>query len=407
MVVLIDPVLYAMLEDAPVSRRTVEAAVSIVSTIYEHCNDRVSSRLARQDKHWNQFVRLHSDILGQVYGDVIYRRALTLLTEFYAIEIDGDYLSATIAIERGLNPDQAYSRGYRLTPKFRNVVEIEMAAPELEARLEEVLKIASYAVMGGRARKWLINSYKRTSFTDAAEDVLDKMTFADDDARKRASGAYRRTRDHSIRFTAGRKKSGRVFYPVTSLPAALRPCLLLDKQPTVELDIAACQPSLLATLYPPDSPERAAYLDFVRRPDFYEQFARWAGQTWTRDECKREVFNQVIYGSAFCEDDYPLLPPFVQRFPQLAHLMREIKLGPGSNSALPLQMQGLESLIVIDGAVGECASREIPVLSVHDSLICRLADGPTVAEVLGKHWVAKTGMPARVKGLQMDVTTTL
>ena len=189
--------------------------------------------------------------------------------------------------------------------------------------------------------------------------------------------------------------SGRVYYPVANLPKVIRAELLIDGAEVAEIDIAASQPTLLATLYAGPCPERDQYLSFVQGGHFYEAIAEWAEKPWTRDEAKTEFFNQIAFGSYYCAAKYDLLVPFSQQFPLLAAKMATIK--KGGNTALPLQMQKLEASIAIDGACGECAREGIKILPVHDSLICRRTDVARVEEIFARHWFEVTGIPASLK----------
>jgi hypothetical protein len=336
-------------------------------------------------RDFDHFFPLHSRLSRLVYTTRFYGPMLTFLREHNAIEMKGGG-----AYQRGV-----VSKRYRLARRYsRGVAADTLDSPKLEARLQKMMDRSSYKVMSGTARKWILKTYQSVSFTPATAEMVARHPFKSEPARHCVEHHIENVVAGRLRFKvcAG---SGRVYYPIANLPKAIRGELLLDGEEVVEIDIAASQPTLLATLYPEPCPERDRYLSFVQGGRFYENIAEWAGKKWTRDEAKTEFFNQIAFGSYYCAASYDLLVPFTKRFPQLAGQMAAIKkLG---NTALPLRMQKLEATIAVDGTCGECAREGIPVLPVHDSLICKKTDSARVEEIFARHWFATTMIPASLK----------
>jgi len=333
----------------------------------------------------DEFFPLLSRLSLQIYTTRFYGPMLRLLIRLSAIELyrGGSYSPGEV------------SKCYRLSRRFRKRVQsYPVDCPRLESRLNKALTKASYGAMSRPALRWIVESYKHAAFPPDVDEFLERYKFE-------TEGAHRHTLYHVANIKAGRlrftvsRKSGRVFYSVANLPKDFRAILLIDGDPVLEVDISASQPTLLATLYPRDCPEKDRYLKLIRERKFYESIAAWAKRGWDRGEAKIEFFHQIAYGTF--NPKYELLRLFEERFPKLIGIMRKVK--EQGKSALAIQMQELEASIAIYGACGECAERKIRVLPVHDALICRKADAKTVQEIFARHWKKKTGITATFKPL--------
>lgn len=372
----IHPRLAATIRKKADSLTLAACAMMFVSHLFLKRHDR-----DEPDRYWP----LHSRLSRRVYTTRFYGRMLHLLRSAKAIETyrDGSYQIGKTSIR------------YRLKEKYAvGVIAVDVVCPRLEDRWEQMMSKASYAAMTGKARRWIINTYRLLEFSAALESRLTAHPFKSPEAATATRHHAEAVLHHRPRFVVC-AKTGRIYYSVTSLPKTIRALLEIGGESLVEIDLAASQPTLLATLYPADCPEKDAYLAFVRSGNFYEEIARWAGEGWDRARAKTEFFNQIAYGSYYCAEKYALLPLFRAKFPQLTGIMEKIKMA--GNDALPLRMQKLEATIAITGACGECAERNIPVLPVHDSLICRRSDEAIVGEIFKRHWQAQTGIEARIK----------
>lgn len=389
MTVYVNPALKELIEAAAPNKALARCCLWLCSMLYLKAADE-SDDVA----NFFGYFPLQSTSILKVTTTRTYSDMWRLLRALRAVEVwrDGAYMSASYAVQRGVEPK---SKQYRLAAKYRSgVVPVTIDAGALGGRIDKQFTASSYAGMKGGARRWVISSYKSASFSADAAAILAKHPFKSPDARTRAENHFANLEAHRLRFQP-HKKTGRVYYTVANLPKVLRKKLLLDGEKTVELDIAASQPTLLATLYP-DCEERRAYLKEVQSGNFYEQFAEKAGEGWDRDRAKTEFFNQIAYGSFFNEENYALLPAFRETYPILESIMSNIK--KGGNDKLPILMQTKEARIAIDGACGECAKRKIKVLPVHDSLIVKASDAAVVREILSRHWLKETEIPAKIKG---------
>jgi len=374
--IYINPALRTLIEQSCQQRPLANSCLVFVSLLYLKGAER---------RNFEEFSPLQSRISAAIYTTRFYGPMVALLRELAAVEVKdgGRYYPGVV------------SKRYRLARSYRcGVIPGVLDCPKLETRLNRLMDRSSYKAMAGEARKWILSSYRGLGFNQATTALLEDHPFKSEAARNCAL-------HHTENIAAGRLRfkvcagSGRVYYPVANLPKVIRAGLLIDGSAVAEIDLAASQPTLLATLYAEPCPERDRYLSFVQGGRFYETIAEWAGKPWTRDEAKAEFFNQIAFGSYYCASKYDLLVPFSQTFPLLAAKMADIK--QGGNTALPLQMQRLEAAIAIDGACGECARQGIKVLPVHDSLICKLADRASVEEIFARHWFQRTKIPAILK----------
>lgn len=285
--------------------------------------------------------------------------------------------------------------GYRLAQPYRDgVVSVPLTNGAVNERAHQFYERASYRAMAGPTLHWIVRSYAHAGFANELDHVLTTRNFKSPVASLAVTRTVAMVMRHRMRFTVC--EAGRVHYPITNLPSDLRALLTLDGQPTAEIDVVASQPSLLATLYRDDAvAERDRYLELVNSGRLYETIAELAAQDWDRKTAKLEFFKQIAFSLASNWHKKPLYRPFQRDFPELVSRMSKIKAR--HRAALSLAMQRLESDIMIKGACGECRSRGIRVLSVHDSLICRRDQADAVMDIVTRHWRMLTSIPCRLR----------
>jgi hypothetical protein len=379
MTIFVNPALKEAIEEKAPNVPVKNSALLFVSTLYLKAAD---------SENFKEFFPLHSSINRKIYTSRYYDQMRGLLASLKAIEIK----------DHGSYQVGKRSMRYRLGRKFSDgVISSNIEAPKLEARANRCYELSSYRAMKSPAQKWIVASFKRTTFSKKAADVLASHPFKTTDARHRAENHAANISAKRVRFVVA--DSGRIYHSVANLPKVLRSELRIDREKTAEIDISCSQPSLLSSLYSLTKKahlaERESYLAFVLSGTFYEEIAKLGGKGWTRDEAKTEFFNQIAFGSYFCADSYELLPPFSKRFPILSHRMAAVK--SRGNRVLPIRMQSLEAKVVIDGACSECAAKKFKVLPVHDSLICKASEALAVAKIFRRHWDEKTKISARLK----------
>lgn len=381
--VYVHPDLRAAIERTASTTPVEHAALYFCSTLYIKASEKEKLTDSNVSKY-REYFPLHSAISRKIYTTRNYGPMMAVLDQVGAVEQrrHGSY-------EVGKK-----AKSYRLAPKFWAAQPFEIAAPKLAQRIDRCFTRSSYAGMKSPAHKWIVESFKATSFSPDAASALAARAFATPDARHRAENHAANVQTQRVRFHVS-KSSGRIYHSVANLPKMLRQELLIDGEATAEIDISCSQPSLLASLYLLDDlahvAERQEYLDLLLSGTFYEQLA--PGKDWDRAKIKTAFFNQIAYGSYYCSGKYELLPPFTQRFPILAGAMASVK--KEGNKELPIKMQKLEADVVIAGACAECAKGQLKVLPVHDSLICKVSEAEMVAGIFKRNWDAQTQIPAR------------
>ncbi len=339
----------------------------------------------RQRKDPDEFITLHSGVLREIYTTRFHGPMMRLLGEIGAIECraGGRYLPGSS------------SKCYRLARAFRGVEALPAVSSSVVTRARFIYRRAAFKRAKAPAHQWILKSYFRCAFSPALGEILETHPFPSSASRHVVLHTVGAVQRHDVEFNPD-LRTGRIYYPVANLPKMLRKEVLLAGQPTVEVDIAACQPTLLAMLYPDRrNGEFNRYLELVQSERFYETIAEWAGLGWTRGEAKEAFFSQIAYSYAAVWTKLPLYPHFAARFPEL---MRHIAFLKCRHKAyLPLEMQSLEADIMIRGVCTECADRKIPVLPVHDSIICAREQAAAVKELVLTHWDRVTHLPCHVR----------
>ena len=193
--------------------------------------------------------------------------------------------------------------------------------------------------------------------------------------------------------------SGRLFSNITSLPKDLRKHLLIEGEETVEIDIRNSQPFFALALYPSESEERNRYKDLVQSGLFYEKINNCLKKPIllnddnARGRLKKRVFKEIFFGHV--SEKYSLWIAFKRMFPELATIIETMKAGHHNQFAIHLQKT--EATAIISGVLQEAGRRNLPILTVHDSVICRAKDAHEVEKVMNAHVERVVGEKPRLK----------
>jgi len=186
--------------------------------------------------------------------------------------------------------------------------------------------------------------------------------------------------------------TGRVFNNVTSLPRLIRPYLLIDGQPVIEIDVANCQPLFLISLYgEKDYEEREKFKNVVSNGVFYEFVNNLQKTPYAeREQAKDATYRRILFGS-LKQKKYNFYKAFAAQFPILDKKIDSIKTARYQELARILQT--LEADIVLNGVVRQIANTtKIPVLTVHDSIITLPRHKNQVIELLACEFKEKLGV---------------
>jgi hypothetical protein len=185
---------------------------------------------------------------------------------------------------------------------------------------------------------------------------------------------------------------GRVHYGLTYLKKSLRRYLSVDGQELVGVDVSCCHPLLVGVMcqeeykkrpndmasLPPDLIE---YMRLCSSGLLYEELVKGIGDiNHDRKWVKHAILSQVFYGENVWRG--PLIDAMDRKFPSVMAIVRSVKALDFKR--LSHDMLRLESQIIIDSAVLECAKRGIWIATIHDCLVCLPDDIENVTEVMAK-----------------------
>lgn len=229
------------------------------------------------------------------------------------------------------------------------------------------------------------------------------------DAPRGAHPLLDRMLDGERRFTVCGQ--GRVHTNVANLPAQYRQYIRLNGRELESVDISTSQPLLLALLLrnqaeggADNHPQAVCdtccdsglsdYLAHCLDGSVYDRLATGTG--YTRDEVK-PLFLAVIYGRPG-DMDTKVGQAIRKLYPAVFDAVLDLnyRLGHGG---LPRLMQTLESRVMI----GRVAARlvrerpEMPLLTVHDSVLAPAEFVPVVQSTIAEEWAAEFGVVPRTK----------
>jgi len=201
------------------------------------------------------------------------------------------------------------------------------------------------------------------------------------------------------------RKSGRVYYNLTSLPSELRQAMCpIEGENIVEIDIRNCQPGLFTKflkqnfdLVNDNDAEYAdvhTFMNLTRDGQLYDYLMeKWA--ITDRNSFKKTFFKSVFYCRRQSNFTNPLSILFQQEFPNVWDLV--VKMKETNYKNLSIQLQKLESDIVVYGVLHQIMKEkpDLWVLPIHDSLVCLESSRKYVENKLRKE----------LKKYNLDLTT--
>lgn len=289
------------------------------------------------------------------------------------------------------------SMGYRLTETYRQDVEArEILDPGTAARIRRYRDSQLWRLQP--VHKYLASQFERLQFNIPLPMLCNANQGERDVWRIIRRLGIEEIANHS--WTPIVCEYGRFHSPLTRISRDVRPHLQFDGNPLVEIDIANSQPFFLALLLRLSSESklhrtlkdylgegwRGAYtmsrdfVDYQRLTStgrFYEHLQEQLDLG--RNEFKKAVFRDVFYGPN--QIDSKLTRLFADRFPSVAALIQKIK--NKDHRRLAWILQRAESFVVIDTICGRLMLEhpEIPVLTLHDSLLTTRKNVTTIEAI--------------------------
>lgn len=322
----------------------------------------------------------------------------------------GYKVALTWLIDRGLLfTDNAYTvgesaKGYAITPRgWRgDIVAVAMTEKQVERydRARAKLKKASEAARKaeGVPMEYLHLHLGWLSFeTEAVARYFEEMPTPTTwkQAERVQSHAYSASLVDGRWWTFHRCAAGRLHYPLTNLPKALRGLLRYQDKPLVGIDVSSCQPFLAASLYPDGEVERRRYMTDVKGSQFYESIGQAAGWSGNRDDLKQEILSRVFFGAEE-QASGPVWDAFKALYPVLAGVIFDGKgklLPWHGDKDLALRLQGAEASVFIDGTLRRIAEEmpRVPALPLHDCFLTVADKAEDVQAVLEEEFSRQFG----------------
>jgi hypothetical protein len=203
----------------------------------------------------------------------------------------------------------------------------------------------------------------------------------------------------------GRRVS-RLYSPWTSAPRELRGACFLEGEPIVSIDLQASQPALIGLLAEDDDFLRACFND-----ELYGKVSELFDVE--REEAKPIVLS-YIYGrnraaSARNKQAYLVQEHVARNFPKTYSFVWKNKLH--DHTAFACRLQNLEAELFLGGIFGEMMQRQIPALTVHDSIAVPLSRKQTAVgicrDVLGRRLAGKARIKVKQQGTDQEMTLTV
>jgi hypothetical protein len=361
------------------------------------------------------YVRLKVEYLRRVIPDRAERSVRESLIRAGVLEEDPRY-------ERGVR-----SRGYRLGPDYRApFTRVECADAAVAARVRRLDRARRRATPLLDVHRHLLAWYRRLEIDCArAMEIASRLE-------------HREIHEGHIEFS--RCAQGRVHTVVTRLAKELRAALHFGGQPLWNVDVACSQPLILAQVIrehqakigwrtngdtggggaatntmsnaePPPlqvvenglltandgamTDDQRLYVGLCEEGGIYEYVQEIAG--------RRDVARQDFKGHFFCQVFFasndlvtPLTRRFAEHFPNVISIIRDEKRT--DYGGLARRMQTVESALMIGGVCRVLMERhpEIPVITIHDSILTTFEHVPTVQTLMANEF-RRIGLRPKLK----------
>lgn len=190
--------------------------------------------------------------------------------------------------------------------------------------------------------------------------------------------------------------TGRLHTPITNLPAGLRAFLRLDGVGGLtHLDVTTCQPYLLLKLARDLELEPAAIREWEEAiVDPGSDIYAWLGGELgiTREEAKHGFIKMLFQRNPIPN---PIKDLFRARFPAFAQMLMVSKFG--DHRELALTLQAYEAHAMLELVATRCAKQNIPLLTIHDSVIVRPPDTLAAMAIIERELTSFVGTRPRLR----------
>ncbi|HEY1603670.1 MAG TPA: hypothetical protein VGG64_28975 [Pirellulales bacterium] len=341
------------------------------------------------------YIRLKYDYLTKVIPVSVYKTLRNALIDSGVVQCD----------KQAQQGHKSY--GFRLAPGYRHTRRVRCRDESVDHAIRVAYGTATVSLLP--VHEWLKRRLAVLTFDmPLAESIV--ATMVPDEGSTLTVGAYRlQLLETCQKFVDGElpltcDRFGRVHTPITSLAKQLRPCLRVDGEPLVSLDLANSQPLiagicarqffragkskqrlLLRTFEDGRDPYRYAdqqpatkadrhpdveeYIELCERGRFYESLME-RGED--RNRFKTRFYAEVFFGKPSWRSK--LRNRFEDRYPSVAAMLEELKRTDYRRSAWILQ--NYEATIFIRGICNKIRAKrpKLALYTVHDSFLMKRAD---------------------------------
>jgi hypothetical protein len=188
--------------------------------------------------------------------------------------------------------------------------------------------------------------------------------------------------------------SGRLFSSITSQKRAFRKLWKLAGEPVAIVDVSACQPALLYSLYEQYGQENTQEAEFykskIENGGFYEIFVEDSevdlDSVLTREEVKPNLyvtwFGNEEWSSS--KDASVVRNCFIRYFPIMYSILSKIK--KDNHKLAARLLQSMESKTIFGSVVPRIRDLGIPCLTIHDAVVVPQSKANEAKEVLEKEF---------------------
>lgn len=345
-------------------------------------------RWHKRSETLNGFVPIKIEYLRNIIGRNYAQPGIQVLRRLKIIEADRRYIVGQKSI------------GYRFMHPFADVLFKEVLLNDGEAMpRKKAFKCYSKSYVNTQrdyGHRFLFKNLQRVTLDEQIAGKLADIPYENDYQKDYYSRSVEFIQNKDWVFSC-HKLTGRVFNNITNCPRLLRPYILLDGKPAVEIDVANCQPLLLLSLYK-DEPEVDTFRAAVQGGTFYEMLNEKLEKPYPkerRDDLKTAVFTSIFFGKVYPRPSKMALA-FEKLFPILNQKIIAVKTP--DHRKLAILLQKTEADLIIGKVVGTIAKiSKIPVLTVHDSVITLPEYAADVTKLMANAFYERFGFVPTLK----------
>ncbi len=349
---------------------------------YYYFITRISSNKIYNKKNKDDYVHLKFDYLRNIINDRRIIKVRDNLIKMNILEVNHSYQVGNYSKSFKLTDEYANTRSFskhlissNLTNKIhKNSFSDFSNNIDKTINLEDVLNNNNISMLTTTYDSYFFSKYKSliediTIEEKQVKDYLETLNL-DNKQYYNYSEAIERfiDKDFYIKIDI---RSGRVYTNITNFPSVLRKFLKYKNNELIEIDIANSQPLLFSLLLDDSKKDVRLFKGLCESGIFYDYFLEKYNKKFEvnkdRSEFKKMFFHKVIFCKKYMNEVYPESKFFKTIFPNVWKSIYSMKVEDYKN--LPRQLQKKEADIIIYTVAKELLENNIPVFTIHDSIL--------------------------------------